>query len=244
VISFYKQAQLFYNDSRTEIILGRRDLSYYVRMMGKEDITQVTEIDREAFPTLWPPTNYQRELENRLARYIVACDEVKVVEVPEVKAASERVISGLVSRVRQILNRDRYSNNELPPSVTQYLMGFAGFWMVADEAHITNIAVREIHRLQGIGELLLISVIDLATELKAGIVTLEVRVSNNAAQKLYYKYGFTQVGLRRGYYIDDKEDAVLMSAENIASASYQAHLRQLKQSHSRKWGIPLYQIVR
>ena len=48
----------------------------YVRLMRKEDIPQVTEIDREAFPTLWPPANYQRELDNQLAHYIVACDEL------------------------------------------------------------------------------------------------------------------------------------------------------------------------
>ena len=219
-------------------------MSCYVRLMRKEDIAQVTEIDREAFPTLWPPTNYRRELENRLAHYIVACDDEKVVEVSEVKTATEKVISGLAFRVRRFLNPDRSFSNELPPSVTQYIMGFAGFWVVAEEAHITNIAVREIHRRQGIGELLLISAIDLATELNASIITLEVRVSNTAAQELYYKYGFTQVGLRRGYYIDDKEDAAVMSTENITSASYQAHLNQLKQAHSRKLGIALYQIAR
>ena len=43
--------------------------------MGKVDISQITEIDREAFPNLWPPANYQRELENRLAHYLVACDD-------------------------------------------------------------------------------------------------------------------------------------------------------------------------
>ncbi|NIQ75513.1 MAG: hypothetical protein GWN80_08435, partial [Gammaproteobacteria bacterium] len=70
------------------------------------------------------------------------------------------------------------------------------------------------------------------------------RASNAAALSLYGKYGFTQVGLRRGYYTDDREDAVLMTAENITSASFQARLQQLKQAHSKKWGVALYQIAR
>jgi ribosomal-protein-alanine N-acetyltransferase len=122
-------------------------------------------------------------------------------------------------------------------------MGFAGFWIMTDEAHIISIATREIHRRQGIGELLLISVIDLAAELKARIITLEVRASNTTAQSLYHKYGFIQVGLRRGYYIDNHEDGILMLSEDINSAPFQEHLQQLKQAHFRKWKIALHQIA-
>lgn len=215
----------------------------YVRLMRREDIAQVTEIDREAFPTLWPPANYQHELQNRLAHYIVACDEERTVEEPEVEASPEKGFPSLVSRVRQLFNHNRFFNNKLLQSGREYIIGFAGFWIMADEAHITNIAVRVRHHRQGIGELLLISIIDLATELKARIITLEVRASNTAAQSLYHKYGFTQVGLRHGYYSDNKEDAVLMSVENITSASFQAQLQQLKRAHSRRRGIALYQVA-
>ncbi len=220
-------------------------MSCSVRPMRREDIAQVTEIDREAFPTLWPPTNYRNELTNRLAHYIVACDAEKMVALPEEKATPEKVISVLTSRLKQFLRRDLFSgNNIVPPSVTHYIMGFAGLWIMAGEAHITNIAVREIHRRQGIGELLIIALIDLAIELDAGLVTLEVRFSNTAAQKLYYKYGFVQVGLRRGYYIDDKEDAILMTAEGISSATYKSRLSELKRAYSRRWGREMYDIGR
>jgi ribosomal-protein-alanine N-acetyltransferase len=212
--------------------------------MRREDVAQVTEIDREAFPTLWPPVNYERELENRLAHYIVACDEEERVEEPKVEASLEKDPPGLASRVRHLFNYNRFFSHELPKSGKQYITGFAGFWIMAGEAHITNIAVRELHRRQGIGELLLIFAIDLAAELNAHIITLEVRASNTAAQSLYYKYGFTQAGLRHSYYIDNKEDAVIMSTENITSVPFQAHLQRLKQAHSRKWGIALYQIAR
>ena len=211
--------------------------------MHKDDINQVAEIDREAFPTLWPPVNYRHELQNPLAHYIVACDEEKIIEEPREKSAPQKGFSRLASRVKQLFNYDRSLGNETPSSGRQYIFGFAGFWIMADEAHIVNIAVRETHRHRGIGELLLIATIDLAVKQKAHIITLEVRTSNTAARDLYGKYSFAQVGLRRGYYIDNKEDAILMSTENIASASFQTHLQQLKQSHSRRCGIPLYQIV-
>ena len=159
--------------------------------MKQEDVPQVTEIDREAFPSLWPPANYERELKNGLAHYIVANDEGE-----------------------------------------QYITGFAGLWMLVDEAHITNIAVREKHRRQGIGEALLIAVIELAIELGAHLITLEVRASNAEAQKLYAKYGFVRVGLRRGYYTDNREDAVLMSIEDVKSAAVE--LGRLKRAHAEE----------
>ena len=88
---------------------------------------------------------------------------------------------------------------------------------------------------QGIGELLLIHTIELAKKLGADTLTLEVRVSNAAAQKLYLKYGFTQVGLRRAYYTDNREDGMLMSTEKISSDSYQALFQQLKQGYQERW---------
>ena len=218
---------------------GDENLPYSVRLMHKEDVDQVTEIDREAFPTQWPSPNYQHELQNRSTHYIVACDEEKTVEKPEVETLPEKDSMGPASRLRRLFSR-RFLSNELPLPSSQYVVGFTSVWVITDEAHITNIAVRERYRRRGIGELLLISVIGLATEQKARTVTLEVRVSNTAAQSLYTKYAFTQVGVRKGYYTDrgyhigNTEDALLMSTQDITSAAFQAHLQQLKQAHSKK----------
>lgn len=214
---------------------------YCVRMMRREDIAQVAEIDREAFPTIWPPVNYQRELSNRLARYIVICDEGKTVEAPAARAEPGRGFSRLVARVRGLFNHDRFFGDEARNR--EYTAGFAGFWMMAGEAHITNIAVRESCRRQGIGELLLTVVINLAIELKAQVLTLEVRASNTAARNLYQKYGFTEVGRRRGYYTDNREDGVVMSTGELTSAPFQARLRQLKQLHSQRWGMTRYRVA-
>ncbi|MBI4284014.1 MAG: ribosomal protein S18-alanine N-acetyltransferase [Chloroflexi bacterium] len=218
-------------------------MSHYVRMMFKEDVAQVTEIDREAFPTQLPPANYQHELQNRLARHIVACDEEKLLAPPEVKA--QPTSAGLASRIiRQLFHHQRSSGDELPPSKRHYVIGFVGLWVIADEAHVTAIAVREAYRRQGAGELLLISAIDLATELGTRVLTLEVRASNTGAQSLYIKYGFNKVGVRRGYYIDNREDGIVMSTPDITLATFQQRYQQLKQAHSQKYGIATYRIVR
>ncbi len=209
--------------------------------MRKEDIAQVTDIDREAFPTQWPAANYRREFRSRFAHYIVAGDEEERTEEPEVKASPQEGFSGWAFRVRQFF-RNRFRGNS--SSGRQNILGFAGFCLMSDEAHIASIAVGEKYRYRGIGELLLISLVDLAIELDARVITLEVRASNTAAQKLYSKYGFIQVGLRRGYYTDNREDGVLMSLENITSAPARANLQRLKQAHSQKWGTATYQVAR
>ena len=209
-------------------------MPYSVRPMRQEDIAQVTDIDREAFPTQWPPANYKHELQNQLARYIVAYDENRTIVEPEVKPA--KGLSGLASRIQRWFNHDHPLSDQPKKVIRPYIVGFAGIWVMADEAHITNIAVRLSHQRQGIGELLLMSITDLATELKASIVTLEVRVSNLTAQKLYHKYGFTQVGLRRNYYTDNREDALIMSTDTITSPQFQEYFKQLKNDHAQKYG--------
>jgi [ribosomal protein S18]-alanine N-acetyltransferase len=74
------------------------------------------------------------------------------------------------------------------------------------------------------------------------MVTLEVRVSNTVAQNLYTKYGFTQVGLRRAYYTDNKEDAYIMSTENIYSEGFLKQFQKLKEAHFKKMGKINYEI--
>ena len=109
---------------------------------------------------------------------------------------------------------------------------------MVDEAHITTIAVRNQLRCKCLGELLLASLVDTAVELHVERVTLEVRVSNDPAQSLYRKYGFSQAGLRPRYYSDNNEDAYIMSTENIQRAQYhdmfEARIDALKRRLSRE----------
>ena len=210
-------------------------MPFLVYPMLKEDVAQVSAIDREAFPTQWrEPSSYEHELQNKLARYSIVCDETKTVST--LAAESEKVSSRLVPRIRRWFGRNYFSSSKAPSPGSRFIAGFGGIWVMADEAHITNIAVRMRYQRRGIGELLLIHLIGQTKELKAEFVTLEVRVSNTTAQNLYRKYGFVQTGLRRGYYTDNWEDGVIMSTESINSASFQSLFQQLKEEHSRRWG--------
>jgi [ribosomal protein S18]-alanine N-acetyltransferase len=216
-------------------------LSCHIRLMAKKDIPQVTVIDREAFPTMWPPVNFQHELTNRLAHYAVACDGTRVLNDPEPGPAITLV------PVRSFLGikwpfHPKTDNVEGPPDPVEFIAGFVGLWIMVDEAHIINIAVREECRGKGIGELLLISSIDMASRLKASIVTLEVRASNTVAQNLYTKYGFAKMGVRRGYYTDNKEDAFIMTTDIVTSDAFKRRFRKLKEAHFQKMGQFSYQI--
>lgn len=95
------------------------------------------------------------------------------------------------------------------------VVGYAGMWKVMDEGHITNIAVHPEFRRSGIGSRLLEGLIDIARREYIASMTLEVRKSNIAAQKLYEKFGFAEGGFRKGYYSDNGEDALIMWKNNI-----------------------------
>jgi len=95
------------------------------------------------------------------------------------------------------------------------LAGYAGTWHVLDEAHITNIAVAKQYRRKKYGQAILKRIIDDCIKEKIKYITLEVRVSNEAAIGLYSKYGFKSFGTRKKYYQDNNEDALIMWTENI-----------------------------
>ncbi|TYS12771.1 ribosomal-protein-alanine N-acetyltransferase [Rossellomorea vietnamensis] len=90
------------------------------------------------------------------------------------------------------------------------VIGYCGVWIIVDEAHITNIAVLPSYRGQGLGDRLMQSMIEIAKEMGAVTMTLEVRVSNTPAQTLYKKFGFAEGGVRKKYYSDNQEDALVM----------------------------------
>jgi ribosomal-protein-alanine N-acetyltransferase len=210
--------------------------------MAKKDIPQVTNIDREAFPTMWPPVNFQHELHNRLAHYLVACDGSKQVDSPESRPEIQLAPVRSFLGIKWPFGAKASSAGLAPTEVIEYVSGFVGLWIMVDEAHIINIAVRETCRGNGLGELLLISSIDLAARLKASVVTLEVRASNTIAQNLYYKYNFRKAGLRKGYYTDNKEDAFIMTTETITGAPFKQQFQNLKEAHFKKMRNIEYQV--
>ena len=95
------------------------------------------------------------------------------------------------------------------------IVGFAGAWMILDEAHVTNIAVAEAYRGQGIGRQLTQSLLQYAADLGVAYTTLEVRRSNERAKALYASLGFEYVGVRKRYYEDNGEDALLYCCQHM-----------------------------
>jgi len=173
----------------------------------------------------------------------VACQE-KNTSASEISTEPSRTTThnlGLSDKktIGRILHKPISDTDVLPnapaPQTDQYVLGFAGFWLKLDKAHLLDIAVRPAYYRMGIGESLLISIINLALRANAGILALEVRVSNQAAQSLYHRYGFTEVGKRRGYYMNNWEDALVMVTDRITSASYQSLFQQRKRAYIERW---------
>jgi ribosomal-protein-alanine N-acetyltransferase len=101
------------------------------------------------------------------------------------------------------------------------VVGYGGVWLMVDEAHITTFAVHPDWRRRGIGDRLLLALLDVALERGAREATLEVRLSNVPARRLYEKFGFRPVGLRAHYYTDDNEDALIMTTPPLDTPAFQ-----------------------
>jgi ribosomal-protein-alanine N-acetyltransferase len=99
--------------------------------------------------------------------------------------------------------------------VGERVIAYAGIWLMVDEAHVTTFAVLPVYRRRGIGARLLSEVIELAATLGASVVTLEVRLGNAAARRLYQRFGFRPVGVRPRYYSDNGEDALIMTTDRL-----------------------------
>lgn len=95
------------------------------------------------------------------------------------------------------------------------IVGYAGTWLVINEAHVTNVAVSSQRRREGIGRLLMQNLMELARENGMESMTLEVRVSNAAARHLYQQLGFVEAGIRKNYYTETKEDALILWCEKL-----------------------------
>ena len=108
------------------------------------------------------------------------------------------------------------------------VVAYGGIWVILEDSHVTTIAVHPDYRGRGLGEQMLTHLLDEAMARNASWITLEVRESNETAQRLYRKYGFTNVSVRRAYYSDNNENAVVMWAGNLRGQLYRNRLRALR----------------
>ena len=207
-----------------------------VRRMRADDIPQVIDIEREAFSTGWIGTPFRRDLSSRFCCFLVAYLTNPELEPPEdhdaagqTEPADSSMWARMVGSVKSVLGMATDPGADA-------LAGYVGIWFQGDQAHITEIAVREPLRGQGIGELLLIGTVRVAVEQGLDEVTLEARVSNFIAQRLYDKYGFNEAGIRKNYYADNKEDAVIMTTDRIHSQAYRDKFYGLEERFLERYG--------
>lgn len=106
--------------------------------------------------------------------------------------------------------------------------GFGGLWLMVDAAHIVSVGVAPEWRRRGYGRAIVHALVEVAIVHGMVEATLEVRESNEAARALYRAYGFYEVGRRKRYYPDNREDAVIMTTEELTGAAYQARLARLR----------------
>ncbi|MHB0868697.1 MAG: ribosomal protein S18-alanine N-acetyltransferase [Chloroflexota bacterium] len=209
-----------------------------IEPMRVEDIPAVMAVEHESFTMPWPSHAYRRELkENRLARYVVARRTFPVSEpggaaspgsASPPQQSHSAGLKGLLDKLVDVLGGPAEPVGELDQRASM-VVGYAGLWLMVDEAHVTSIAVAPAYRGLGVGELLFLALIDISLEIGAQYMTLEVRVSNTLAQNLYQKYGFKEAGVRRRYYSDNNEDALIMWSDPLESPGF----RQMVEEHRR-----------
>lgn len=178
-------------------------IPYLVEPMTLSDLDQVMAIEQATFSLPWSKRAYRYELvENEHSTMLVV-----------------RPAPQLVGHTAKWL-RSLHLANPGP------VLGYAGFWLLVEDAHVATIAIDPDWRRRGLGEFLLASLLERARALGAQRATLEVRVSNRAAQALYVKYGFQIVERRRRYYSDNNEDGYLMATPPFETAAFQENMAE------------------
>lgn len=138
---------------------------------------------------------------------IAPMDENNIIEVENISKLSFPIPWSLASLKKELENKyAKYIVIKLGSTV----VGFGGMWIIFDEAHITNIAVHPNFRGHGLGDILVEKLLEICREKSLAGITLEVRRSNVVAITLYEKHGFIVEGIRKNYYEDNKEDALVM----------------------------------
>lgn len=204
--------------------------------MTVADVPEVGRVERRCFTNPWPASAYRRELQLPQQNYYVVLRDLP----PEAVTLSPPVPDAKPGNGAQP-DRSLPRRTLLPIALGRKLglgaeeavasapiLGFAGMWLAFDEAHITTIGVDPDYRGRGLGELLLIAMFDEAFGRHTNWLTLEVRVSNESAQALYHKYGFSEQGRRKRYYSDNNEDALIMWSEALSEPDVQARIEGLR----------------
>jgi [ribosomal protein S18]-alanine N-acetyltransferase len=188
---------------------------FYLEPMQIEDIPEVSQLDHRCFTNPWPQSAYRRELSNPEGNFYIVLRH----RLPGAMLREEDAANSPFSRVSRWL----WSDDDRDP-----IAGYAGMWIRVGEAHITTIGVAPEARGRGLGELLFVALLEESIARDAEWLTLEVRVSNSQAKRLYEKYGLTKHGVRRRYYSDNGEDADIMWSQSLHDSEYLQRVEQLR----------------
>lgn len=204
-------------------------MPYAIEPMHEQDIPQVIRIEEACFTMPWSAASYKRELKDQNGtRYIIVRNyaDDAVVQRPAKDTNISEEKKPLLATLLPFLFNNNHENDR--PRNPYPIVGYAGLWLMMDEAHITSIAVAPEAQGKGLGELLLVGLTDIAIQMGASWLTLEVRVSNTVAQNLYRKYTFQEAGVRKKYYTDNNEDAYIMWSEEITKPAFREKYAKLK----------------
>jgi len=176
--------------------MSQPTIPFLIEPMTLADIPEVVAIEQASYSMTWPEKAYDYELQKNKLAHYF---------------------------VLRVLPQQTNQSTDQPASP---IIGLAGFWLMSDEIHINTIAIHPNWRRLGLGEWLLIKLLEEGQALDARVATLEVRPSNQAALALYQKYKFKKVGRRRHYYSNNGEDALILTTPALNLPDYQAMFRQ------------------
>lgn len=199
-----------------------------IEELTEKDLSAVMDIDQECLGGLWTKAGYQREIDSPNSQILI------------MKLAREDASSD--SHDPNATDQTHALSPPIAGEADHNLIGIGCAWFILEEAHITMLAIRPRYRRQGLGQILLITLLQNAMGRQSQWATLEVRTSNHAAQTLYGKLGFINIGQRKQYYQDTKEDALILWNKGLQKQSFHHDLEQLKQStitrlHHNGWKI-------
>lgn len=202
-------------------------LPFSIEPMQLEDIAEVSKVERRCFSNPWPTSAYRRELRHLDHNHYIVLRGSDAYEIQ----SRERFVDEFAENWRGLRALGMLSfsrRHPASPTAPQPISGFAGMWQLYDEAHVTTIGVDAPYRGRGLGEALLLRLLDESVRRGANMLTLEVRLSNEGAIRLYEKFGFSIHGVRPHYYSDNGEDAYLMWSPSLRDDGYLAQIDVLR----------------
>lgn len=185
-----------------------------IKPLTPDQLPQVLALDHLCFGGLWTQSGYQREIESPNSALLV------------LEASS--AVSSQNSQNSQSFSSD--VTVPLDSCNAAAIIGIGCVWFVLEEAHVTILGIDPHYRQQGLGTLMLMTLLDVAVQRGSAWATLEVRQSNSIAQALYERIGFTVVGQRKHYYPDTQENALILWHRGLQESSFAENLAHREQA--------------